>query len=260
MSATNTFNPPPSLEAPGRAAAPAEERARSEAAARQTNVHEVERWASVLGGTALTLFGASRRSPGGTALALLGGYFVYRGATGHCPAYQALGAGTADTRRSARATVQASRAVKVCKSITINRPADELYHFWHAFENLPRITDHLESVTALGPGRWHWVAKAPGGQRVEWDAEVINDQAGELIAWQSLPGSQIPNAGSVQFKPAPGGRGTVVTLKFDYHPPAGGLAHTLTKLSGENPEHQVEDALHRFKQLMEAGEIATTQG
>src|SRR5262245_57220058 len=97
---------------------------RSERALRQVNVHDVERWASALGGTALALFGASRRSPGGTALALLGSYFVYRGATGHCPAYQALGASTADTVRSRNASVQACRAVKIRESIVINQPAD----------------------------------------------------------------------------------------------------------------------------------------
>ncbi len=63
----------------------------SESECVDTNVGDLERWASVIGGIALGLFGLYRRSPVASLLALLGGVLIYRGATGHCAVYQAFG-------------------------------------------------------------------------------------------------------------------------------------------------------------------------
>jgi uncharacterized membrane protein len=120
--------------------------------------------------------------------------------------------------------------------------------------------DHLESVRILDGKRSHWVAKAPLGTSVEWDAEIINEEANELIGWRSLEGADVPNAGSVRFRPAPGGRGTEVRVNLEYNPPTGKLGAAFAKLLGEEPERQVEEDLRRFKQWMEAGEIPTTAG
>ena len=98
------------------------------------------------------------------------------------------------------------QAVRVRQSITVNRSPEEAYRFWHDFENLPRFMAHLDSVRIIGPNRSHWVAKAPMGH-VAWDAEVVEDQPNELIAWRSVEGSDVENAGAVRFTPAPGNRG-----------------------------------------------------
>jgi uncharacterized membrane protein len=150
--------------------------------------------------------------------------------------------------------------IHVEKSITINRPAEELYNFWHNFESLPRFMNHLRSVKENGDRRSHWVAKGPAGTEVEWDAEITEDKPNEYIAWHSLEGADVDNAGSVRFERAPGGRGTIVRAKVDYHPPAGVLGATVAKLFGEEPEKQIHVDLHRFKQMMETGEIPTTEG
>lgn len=145
-------------------------------------------------------------------------------------------------------------------SVTINRTPQEVYEFWRNFENLPRFMTHLKSVTVHANGRSHWVAKGPAGTEVEWDAEIINEKPNELIAWQSLPGAVVSNAGTVRFEPAVGGRGTVVRVDIQYRPPGGALGANIAKLFGEAPEKQLAVDLRRIKQLLEAGEIARTTG
>lgn len=153
-----------------------------------------------------------------------------------------------------------SGTIHLRESITIDRSVEELYRFWHALENLPRIMNRIESVREIGPGRSHWVAKAPAGMHLEWDSEVIEDRPNERIAWRSLEGADVDNAGSVSFERAPGGRGTVVKVEMDYRPPCGMVGATIAKLFGKAPEKQISVDLHRLKQLLETGEIATTEG
>src|SRR4051794_28000731 len=145
--------------------------------------------------------------------------------------------------------------MKVKKVVTVNGSPAELYNFWHNFENLPRFMRHLESVQVTGPRRSHWKAKAPAGQTVEWDAEIVEDQPNTGIAWRSLPGADVPNGGSVRFTPATGGRGTWVEVEFEYDPPGGKIGVLAAKVFGEEPEKQVYDDLRAFKQVIETGEV-----
>ncbi len=224
------------------------------------NVGEAERWASAIGGGALAIYGLTRGNLPGVALALLGASLVHRGTTGHCYAYDAAGVSTAPREsENPNVSVPAGRGVKVEKTLTINRPVEELYSFWRNFENLPRVMSHLESVDDMGD-RSHWVAKGPAGTTVEWDAEVFNEKENELIAWRSLEGADVDNAGSVHFKTAPAGRGTEVRIVLKYDAPAGIVGSVMAKLFGEEPSQQIDEDLRRFKSLMEAGEIPSTQG
>ncbi|HYF38265.1 MAG TPA: SRPBCC family protein [Gemmatimonadales bacterium] len=145
--------------------------------------------------------------------------------------------------------------VHVSEHITIKRPRNEVYGFWHNFENLPRFMAHLESVQVLDNNRSRWKAKAPAGMSVEWEAETLEDRANELISWRSLPDAEVPNSGTVQFKDAPGSQGTEVHVELRYQPPGGKLGALVAKLFGEEPEQQVKGDLRRFKQVMETGEI-----
>jgi uncharacterized membrane protein len=226
----------------------------------QRNVNDNERLISGAIGGALTLFGLSRRSIPGLIMAGVGGGLVYRAATGYCPAYGALGI---DTREGqARPEDYFDRGIHVEQVFTINKTPWELYEYWRNFENLPRIMSHLESVTKTDEQRSHWVATAPAiaGGRVEWDAEIINDEPNALIAWRSLPGADVDNAGSVRFVPGPEGRGTEVKVVIDYIPPAGVVGKWIAKLFGEEPEQQIREDLRKFKQFMETGEVPTTEG
>lgn len=146
------------------------------------------------------------------------------------------------------------------QSLVIDRPRDELYRFWRDLGNLPRFMKHLEEVRVIDEKRSHWKARAPAGQVVEWDAEIIKDRPGELIGWRSLDAADVKNAGSVRFESAGSGRGTQVTVEIWYEPPGGAMGATLAKLFVEEPGMQVQEDLRRFKRLMETGEIPTTAG
>jgi uncharacterized membrane protein len=220
------------------------------------NVGEVERWASAIGGGALALYGLTRGNLPGVALALLGASLVYRGTTGHCYAYQAMGVNTATGEaENPNVSVRGGHGVKVEKSITINRTPEELFRFWRNFENLPRVMSHLEAVQVTGDNRSHWVAKGPAGTSVEWDAEVYNEKENELIAWRSLEGADVDNAGSVHFSQSPAGRGTELRVVLKYDPPAGVVGAAVARLWGEEPARQIEEDLRRFKSMMETGEV-----
>jgi uncharacterized membrane protein len=147
----------------------------------------------------------------------------------------------------------------VIKSVTINRPRQEVYEFWRDLEHLPTFMIHLEAVTSSGARRSHWVARAPAG-RVEWDAETIEDRPGEIIAWRSLEGTDVPNGGSVRFSDAPADRGTEVHVDLHYDPPAGSAGALVATLFGEEPHQQLRDDLRRLKQVMETGEVVRSDG
>lgn len=223
-----------------------------------TNISSLERWSTAVLGGGLATYGLLRRSPASLALGTAGLYLIYRGSTGYCPAYAAAGVNAAGPQ--AIREKLGDVGIKVTHAVTINKPAADLFFFWRDFTNLPRIMDHLESVTVQDGGRSHWVAKAPLGKTVAWDAEIINEVPNELITWQSLPGGDVDNAGSVTFKPAPAGRGTELRVTLSYAPPAGKLGATVAKLLGEEPKKQLDDDLRHFKQLLEAGERPTTEG
>lgn len=150
--------------------------------------------------------------------------------------------------------------VRVEYATTINKPIGEVYRFWCDFERFPRFMRHLESVRLLGNGRSRWRAKAPAGLSVEWEAEETGRRENEWIGWRSVEGSGIENSGSVTFGHAPGARGTEVRVVIEYRPPAGALGRTIARLFGEEPEGQLREDLRRFKQLIETGEVAISDG
>ncbi len=242
---------------------------------KEVNVADWERWTSAIGGGALATYGLIRRDKVGVGLAVVGAALIHRGSTGHCAVYNAAGVSTAPgdaperqdkpTANSGHSVkgpkgVQNESGIKVHKAVTIGKPAEELYAFWRDFTNLPKFMNHLESVEIRNGSKSHWVAKAPFGKTVEWDAEIINEDPGKLIAWRSLPGADVDSAGSVRFLPAPQGRGTEVHVDLSYKPPAGQLGAAIAKLFGEEPNQQIDNDLRHFRNLMEAGEIPTVEG
>jgi uncharacterized membrane protein len=169
---------------------------------------------------------------------------------------RALGRNTAwqDDRVSPVASLARGDGIRVEQTVRVARPAEDLYRFWRNLENLPRFMDHLESVRVLDERRSHWVARGPAGTRVEWDAEIHNEVPGQLLAWRSLPGSEVDHAGSVHFEPDAGD--TLVRVILRYEPPAGKVGAAVARLFGEDADTQVADDLRRFKQVMEAGDVS----
>lgn len=219
------------------------------------NIGDKERLFSILGGAALGLFGLSRRSLGGLALAAVGGSLVYRGMRGHCTCYQMLGVNTAPPVGSAT-SIRAGHGVKVEEGVFINRDAATLWRFWRKLENIGRIMRHLQRVEEIDERRSHWVARGPLGFDLEWEAEIINEKENELIAWRSVDDSKVDTAGSVHFHESPNGRGTElrVVLKYDAH--AAQLADPLARLLGASPRQQIRGDLEHFKHVMETAEPA----
>jgi uncharacterized membrane protein len=223
------------------------------------NVSNPERWVSVVAGATIAGYGLARRSVSGFALASLGGALLWRGATGNCPIYGALGISThRDDERDSNVSVPYGRGIRVEKTVTVGSSPDQLYAFWHNFENLPRFMHHLQSVKVHDATRSHWVVNGPAGIDAEWDAEIINDVPNELIGWRSVNGSNVDNAGSVHFTPTAHGTEVKVVLRYD--PPGGALGAAFAKLFGEDPGHQVQEDLRRFKMLIETGELASVEG
>jgi uncharacterized membrane protein len=216
-------------------------------------VSDAERLVSGIGGSALAVYGFKRRDWPGLALALIGGGLLYHSLNGQRALAHALGI-------SPVLSTHGEQYVEVVKSVTINRPVEEVYRFWRNFENLPRFMRHLTSVEVLNEKRSRWTANAPGGMTITWEADIVNEKNNTLIAWQSVEGSDINHRGIVRFASAPQGRGTEVVVELEYEPIAGLLGTAVAKLFGEEPNQQVEDDIRRFKQFMEAGEIPTTDG
>jgi uncharacterized membrane protein len=224
------------------------------------NVGQTERLISAVAGGAIALLGLRSRSLGGLCAAAFGGALIYRGLSGQCPAYAALGVDTAhEQRRQGGAAPEEyfRRGIHLEESIHVGRSPWDLYQFWRNFENLPRFMSHLESVRVLDARRSRWLAKGPAGSRVEWDAEIINDEPNALIAWRSLADADVDNAGSVRFVPGAQGQGTDVKVVIEYLPPAGRVGAAIAQLFGEEPSIQVREDLQRFKQLMETGQVST---
>lgn len=226
---------------------------------REVNIGHMERWISLLLGTVL-LFVGFLRAFRGLVLAAVGGALLYRGLSGHSFVYQLLGRQARS--ETARRAWPGGPGIRVEESITINRPVDEIYRFWRDFENLPRFMTHLQSVKTVGERRSHWVAIAPGPLpiTVEWEGEIVEERPNELITWRSLPGSQVDTAGSVRFRAAPGDRGTEVRVMLAYSPPLGAAGTVYGRLFNRLTEQQIVEDLRRLKQVLEAGEVPTTEG
>ena len=233
--------------------------------ATRKNVADPERWASIVAGGLLGYLGWRRgwqgtlqpRSTASLVLgALLGGtgaVLAYRGATGHCPAYEQLGIDTASASGK-------GRDIEVEEAITVQASRQEVYDFWRDVERFPQFMRHLETVEDRGEGRSHWTARAPKDvATVSWDAEITEDEPGERLAWRSLPGADIENSGSVRFAEAPKGA-TEVHVRITYRPPDTAVNSLVSRLLNSAFEQLVKEDARRFKHLMETGEMPTIEG
>jgi len=206
----------------------------------ESNTKDQQRLITGAAGGALALLGLIRRGPLGFLMMAAGGFLVFRAAGGSQMVNQVTGGGSTS-----------SKPIFVEHSVVIDRPAQSVYDYWRKLDNLPQIMSHLETVTVLDERRSRWVAKAPLGTHVEWEAEVVNDKPGERIGWHSLPGATVDNAGSVQFESMPNGS-TRLHVALSYRPPAGPLGAAVAKLFGEEPSQQIAEDLQKFKQTFEA--------
>lgn len=215
------------------------------------NISPIERLTSGMLGLFLLGFAMANRRLLGWLAAVCGAGLVYRWLSGHCKLYAAFGINTAGpVIARGRISVPGNRGIKVEKRVFIKRPATELFRTWRNFENLPLFMEHLEAVEVTSDTRSHWVARGPAGSRVEWDAEIINEHPGEMIAWRSLEGADVDHAGTVRFEAVEGG--TEVRVSLEYDAAAGTVGSFVSRLFRAEPAQQIQSDLAHFKQLMES--------
>ena len=221
-----------------------------------------ERMFALLGGTTLMTFALLRRGGLGIPAFLAGLVLLIRALKNpiedlieeHVPQAQ----NTAPTSR--KVSVPHETGIHAVRTVTINRPIEDLYNFWRDPNNLARVLKYVESVEMKGDNRAHWTIKLPGGATTEFDAERFTDSPNEVISWRSLEGAEVKNAWSVRFRPAPADRGTEVQLTIEFSPPGGPLGRAVANLFGEVPSQYFAQYLREFKQLMETGEKTTNEG
>jgi uncharacterized membrane protein len=223
------------------------------------NVAGVERLASGLLGTVLVASGVQWRSVAGVLTALVGAGLLYRGVTGHCHVYQTLGVSSASDRDRGENRSH-PELVRVQRTVTIRRPADELYRLWKDPHNLRAIMGHFAEVDVDADQNWHWGMRTPVGHAYQWTTRIVEERPGELLRWRSLEDGPLTNEGMLSLAPATDNRETRVTLALRFHPPGGPLGLAAANALRMIPATLARKALQRFKSLVETGEIATNEG
>ncbi len=225
------------------------------------NVGMIERWVSAIGGGALLAYGIARFDWPGAVFGLFGGGLLYRGVTGHSFAYQGLNINTAQRRRGETVTeIPGKKGFRVQRSLTIQRSPEELYEFWYDIEKAPLYMQNIDTVTKTGERTSHWAAQTASGHTVEWNAELLEDLPGRGIAWHVHGNPTTANAGKIHFEATPDGHGSIVTLTLDYYSPQGPFWSNLSKRFSMIDDHETLETLRCFKEVMEAGEVATVKG
>ncbi len=214
---------------------------------KEINATDVEHMGALLTGGLLVVAGWKRGGFGGSLFRLAGYALIFRGQKGYRRLYDALGLRVAD-----RPSGTGVYNIDVRAEIVVGKPRQELYRIWRNFENLPVFMDHLLSVHELDDTRSIWVARAPAGTVIKWEARIVNDVENELIAWETMEGSGVDHVGSVSFEPE-GDDSTRIRIKMRYDPPAEMLGYWVAKLFRNDPQTQIEKDLRRFKAIMELG-------
>lgn len=214
------------------------------------NVGPTERIVSAIAGGVLIATGIiniKKRPAVGIASALTGSSLLFRGSTGYCFVNEAVGRDT---------STQTPTAISIKETVTINRDRYDVYDAWRGLENLPLFMQHLQSVKEVTNTRSHWVAQVPKGLgTIEWDANIVREEPGEVLSWKSIPGAMVDNAGEVVFKDAPGNRGTELHAIISYIPPAGDVGKLAAKLLNNAFDRLVREDMRRFKRMIETGEL-----
>lgn len=192
-------------------------------------------------------------------MALVGGWLLARELRGNPRINRALHSlptvGSGEDGRT-----EASGTTEVSRSVTVGKPADELYEAWRDPDQFSEIVGHFAEITSADEDRLQWTVDGPGGRDISWETRLVEEKPGESLRWETPADAMLPSEVSVRFRPASGDRGTVVTLSLSFDPPGGTLGNAALKRLGIVPETVAGEALSRFKSLVESGEIPTIEG
>ena len=215
---------------------------------KEINAADVEHVSAIVSGGALFLAGHRRGGALGILMKIGGVALLYRGQQGYRRLYDALGIALPTEPTGVGRWNQ-----RVETSAIVDCPRQEIYRIWRNLQNLPVFMEHLVSVHEIDDERSLWVAAAPAGMVIKWDARIVNDVEDTLIAWTTLEGSGVDHAGFVRFEDAGKGK-TKITVAFRYDPPADVIGIAFAKLFRSDPQRQIEKDLRRFKAIMELGQ------
>jgi uncharacterized membrane protein len=207
----------------------------------------LQRLASVAGGLLLIGNVFNRHSSRPLLKAAVGGFLLYRGLAGRR---------TFNEVYHSIEKVASGHTLNIRSSMVINKPREEVFALWRNLSNLPLFMKHLRSVKEQDETYSEWVMELPGGVgTLQWEAEIVKERPGEMIAWRSLPGSSIRNAGKVGFRDSLGGQGTTVDVVLTYHAPLGKAGEQIARLFTPVFRNMVEEEITGFKDFVEANNI-----
>jgi len=221
------------------------------------NVGMPERVVSAVAGGVLVGYGLTRRSLRGLGTAAAGSALLARGVRGQSRLFRAFGVNTAEDGAALSGT--GTEAMVVEQSITVDGSPEDLAEYWRDPEQLSRIVGHFASVRQDETELQHWAVEGPRGLSTSWASRLVTERPEELLRWESVEGSAVPNEWSVWFKPSPAEDVTEVTLRVDFQPPGGPVGGMALQRLGLVPKTLVSKSLHRFKSLVETGEIPTLE-
>ncbi len=221
------------------------------------NIGELERVVSVGLGSLLVAHAIKHPSIINGMLGLIGGAMTYRGATGHCPAYHALGV---KPDSATAASHPLNRPIVVEKYTAIERTPDDIYAYIREAKNMAEFMPNVKSVEELSPGVWEWTAEGPGKAVFRWKSQLTDQIPGKRLAWETLPGSEMTSRGATELTPGSSERGTTVKFTMEYVPPMGLLGEAVGRITGHSPQAHAGRHLQLMKEILEAGEKATIKG
>ena len=212
------------------------------AAKTKPNVDPLERFLSVITGTSLLVHSLRTRNRLLVPELIAGSWLLYRGYSGHCAVKKAI-----ERNRESVSNIN------VKWTMIVNRPRAEVYRFWRNLSNLPLFMKHVASVHQVNERLSNWTISIPGNIKdVSWRAELVKEIPNELLSWHSLPGSEITNAGKIEFRDALGKHGTGITASVSYQPPFGKIGEHLLKLFNPVFKKTVMEDLNNFKNFIES--------
>jgi len=214
---------------------------------KQRNVGTRERWLSLLGGSLSLAESVRRHDALGVLFALLGGFLLFRGLSGHCPVFQQM---HRNTRRPDEGGLLGERLIHARSRSIVQQPRDVVYRHWRDMDQLPQVMRHIRSIEVDG-NRSRWTAYTELGQRLQWDAQITHDTPNERLAWRSVPGSQVETKGEIRFRPHVSG-GTEIDIDLYYRLPGGPIARLLATLLDGLSERLLYHDLEQFKVYIES--------